>query len=436
MTAAARAMDFAAAANTCSTGLGTTASSASAEYLHGAYSFFLNLNMMNLYSHHDGRFTNINETRVRTAYGAIHGKVFLDYNGNHLLDPNEPGVPKVKVCLGETTSAVTDKNGYYILPAPSDASEVRVYLDGSTVPAMYTVTHGTQLAKVYRDSLTEVNLSLAPLISIVGRVMAVDLNAPHHQAPDANVPEFWATVFEVPEASAVERPARGVRVILSDPQTKRLVTDSITGDDGTYYLGDIKPGQYVLRVDTKTLSKQYELAEPQRTIEVKPTTEELLEIQQPDFVVIASKETKPSGNPPVVGEEQKAPECHLRANAVDRLLLFCGRIMAGRKLRGKEQTCVGVAAITALKRRTPKQAHVAQGASAGDYGWTRPMSFTKPTYSPRGNVESVVCHDTPTVTFSVKAAAVEAVKVPTSLTAPVHPGGRRDSGGAGCQGSC
>ena len=85
------------------------------------------------------------------------------------------------------------------------------------------------------------------------------------------------------------------------------MTDSVTGDDGTYYLGDLKPGQYVLRLDTTTVSKQYEMTESQRTIEVKATTEELLEIQQPDFIVTAVKEGKPSGNPPILGEEQKPP---------------------------------------------------------------------------------------------------------------------------------
>jgi hypothetical protein len=277
---------------------------ASGEYRHGAYSFFLYLNMRNLYSRHEGRFTNINETRVRTDYGAIHGKVFLDYNGNHRPDPNEPGVPKVKVCLGEMTSAVTDKNGYYILPAPPETSEVRVYLDPTTVPAIYTVTHGTQLAKVYRDSLTEVNLSLAPLISIVGRVIAVDPNAVHTKTPDPNAAELRAAILEVTDVNGVTRPVGGARVYLSDPQSNRLVTVSITGDDGTYYLGDVKPGRDVLRVDPKTLPKQYELAEQERTIEVQPTKEEFLEITLPDLITTVRKEAQPSdATPPPEDDE-------------------------------------------------------------------------------------------------------------------------------------
>jgi hypothetical protein len=279
---------------------------ATAEYRHGNYAFLLYLNITSLYSRHDGRFTNITESRVRPVYGAIHGRVFLDYNGNHRLDANEPGVPKVKVSLGEITSTVTDKNGYYILSAPPDASEVRVYLDVRSVPAIYTVTHGTQLAKVYRDSLTEVNLSLAPLISIVGHVVTVDPNSAHARALDPNAPDFAAMILDIADPNKTKKPVRSVRVSLSDPKSGRLVADSVTGDDGSYYLGDVQPGRYVLRVDTNTLPKSHELAEQERTIEVKPTKEEFMEIQLPDFVATIRNEAKQSGDLPSNGKDKEA----------------------------------------------------------------------------------------------------------------------------------
>jgi hypothetical protein len=278
--------------------MGYNSFGATAEYRHGVYSVLLYFNMTNLYSRHDGRFTNVNESRVRTTNGALHGRVFLDYNGNHCLDPNEPGVPKVKVCLGDTITAVTDKNGYYILPVPPLVSEVRVHLDVGTVPAIYTVTHGTQLAKVYRDSLTEVNLSLTPLISIVGRVVVADANSLHAGTVDPHTPDLRATVLEVADTNAITRPASGVRVYLSDPQSNRLVTDSVTGDDGAYYLGDVKPGQYVLRIDAKTLSKKYKLLEQERTIQIQPTKEEFMEITLPNLVVTLKNETTPGDVPP------------------------------------------------------------------------------------------------------------------------------------------
>ncbi len=272
--------------------MGYNSFGATAEYRHGAYSVLVYLNIMNLYARHDGHFVNVNDSRVRTSYGAIQGKVFLDYNGNHLPDPNEPGVPNVKVCLGETTTAVTDKNGYYILPVPPATSEVRVHLDVGTVPATYTVTHGSQLAKVCRDSLTEVNFSLAPLISIGGRVVAVDPNAVDAPTADPNAAELQAALLKVADPNSVKKPVSGTRVYLSDPQSNRLVTDSVTGDDGTYYLEDVKPGQYVLHVDAKTVTKRYKLLESQRSITVQPTREDYVEIKLPDLVVALKSQSK------------------------------------------------------------------------------------------------------------------------------------------------
>ncbi|HNS22544.1 MAG TPA: hypothetical protein PKH24_18720 [Sedimentisphaerales bacterium] len=273
--------------------------SATGEYRQGDYAFLLSLNIKQLYSRHQKRMININESRVRTAYGAIHGKVFLDYNGNHFPDRDEPGVPGVKVCLGQNLSVLTDKKGYYILSARPNTPEVQVYLDPDTIPAIYTVTNGTQKAKLYRDSLTEVNLSVAPLISMVGRVVAVDPNTPDANA-GAEALDIAATVLDgvaenVQQSAPLARhPACGVRVSLHNPQSGLLAAESITGQDGSYYLGDVKPGRYVLRVDPKTLPALHELAESERAVEVATTREEFVEIEQPDFVAIVQKNDKPA----------------------------------------------------------------------------------------------------------------------------------------------
>jgi hypothetical protein len=233
----------------------------------------------------------------------------VDYNGNHQLDPNEPGVPKVKVALDQAGSAVlTDKNGYYLLSAPANHSEVRVDLDMSTVPAVYNVSHGTQLAKVYKDSLTEVNLCLVPLISLAGRVMAVDPNGARILPFGPNLPEFMPLILDLMDPNDIRKPLSGVRVCLSNTQSGLLFADSVTGTDGTYYLGNIQPGRYVLRIEQNTLAKQYELAEPHRIIEVKSAREELLEIQEPDFVATISRKPTPSDNPPANGADKENPK--------------------------------------------------------------------------------------------------------------------------------
>jgi len=163
------------------------------------------------------------------------------------------------------------------------------------------VTNGTQKARLYRDSLTEVNLSVAPLISMIGRVVMIEPNAPdpNATAPEAASTDISATILDgvaedVQQAgSSTRQPASGVRVSLYNPQSGLLVAESITGKDGSYYLGDIKPGRYTLRVDSKTLPESCELVEPERAVEVAATREEFLEIEQPDFVAIPKTEEEP-----------------------------------------------------------------------------------------------------------------------------------------------
>ena len=160
----------------------------------------------------------------------------------------------------------------------------------------------------------EVNLGLTPLISITGRVTASDPNAGKRRITEPNAAVVSATVLPPKDANDTSKgpnapkPISGVRVYLSTPQSDRLVTDSVTGDDGSYYLGDVKPGVYVLRVDPKTLAKQYELAEQERQIEVKATKEEFLEITQPDLVATIRPEEKKPGAAPAEGKAKAKKE--------------------------------------------------------------------------------------------------------------------------------
>ena len=57
--------------------------------------------------------------------------------------------------------------------------------------------------------------------------------------------------------------------------------------------------------DGKTLTKQYRLVEPERTIEVQPTKEEFMEVKLPDLVVTVQGEPKMSSDAPSKSEEEK-----------------------------------------------------------------------------------------------------------------------------------
>lgn len=272
------------------------------------YAFYCYMSIQSLFACHRNRLIHVNESRIRTAYGAVHGRVFVDYNGNHLLDSDEPGVPDVKVSLNQLNSAVTDKRGYYILSASTNTGEARVFLDADTVPAIYTITSGVQSAKVYRDSLTEVNLSVAPLISLMGHVVAVDPNAGRRKDAakvDPNAPDLSPTILDGVDSNDTSKqppgrpaPLNGVRVYLSNPASGLLVADSYTGADGSYYFDDVKPGQYKLQVDPKTLPPTHFLAELERIIVVEPTREESVEIPMQDFTATVQPKKKTADPPP------------------------------------------------------------------------------------------------------------------------------------------
>jgi hypothetical protein len=214
------------------------------------------LDLTSLYANQDGRFVRATARRVRADEGAVSGRVYLDYNANARPDPGEPGVAGVEVKLGDLYTAVTDEDGYYILPSLNQR-RVRVYLEMESLPAIYSAVHGSQIARVEHGNMTEVDLFVTPLISISGKVIAT--------APDGD-----------------EIPIYGLRMVLRDARSGEFVADSITAQNGTYYLGNILPGEYVLRVDPETLAARYRIKQMERTITVKPTRD-VLDIDIPPF---------------------------------------------------------------------------------------------------------------------------------------------------------
>jgi len=240
----------------------------------------LYVSLSNRFALWEDRPVHITDLRVEPDRGAIQGRVFLDYNANARPDPGEPGLEGVKVRVSRTLTATTDSRGYYLLPGLRSGGEVRVALDLETVPATYTPTHGTQRVFVRPRSLTEANLGLAPANWVSGMVRA-------------------------PDSQGKFVPLAGVRVSLADRQRRTLVTDSITASDGTYYLGNVLPGQYVLRVDAETLPRGYTVAEPTRSLDVLPK-EEPQDLAMEPFT--ASGPPAPAPSPVPAEAPQTAPE--------------------------------------------------------------------------------------------------------------------------------
>ena len=208
-----------------------------------------------------GRAKRLVGHRIQPEVGAVHGRVFLDYNANGIMDLGEPGLEGIRVRGGGQHSALTDEDGYYILPGLARSNKLRVSLDIDTVSAVHHPTHGTQEAQVKTGSLTEVNLGVAPAIIVTGYVLA-----------------------RGPMAESI--PVAGVRVLILDKATGKPKGDSVTASDGSYYLQNLLPGKYILQIDPVTLPGKYLLGEHIREIELLPVRDsEEVEMMPFDAVV-------------------------------------------------------------------------------------------------------------------------------------------------------
>jgi hypothetical protein len=201
----------------------------------------------------------VSSRRINPDRGAVFGRVFVDYNANAVPDEGEPGVEGVRVRITRYYSTTTDKQGRFILPPMGRGRQFRVSLDMDTVPAIYNVSHGTQVVHLEPGALTEVNLGVTPMISVGGSVI-------------------------VRGAGGMVRPLAGVRVYMVSLRTGQTVGDSVTASDGTYYLGEVHPGRFSIRVDTKTVPDNYRLDEPRRKLDVLPQ-KDWQEFKVPPFVL-------------------------------------------------------------------------------------------------------------------------------------------------------
>jgi hypothetical protein len=240
-----------------------------ADYENRNLSLVVSLNLRGLFGFHEKVPSQVQSRYIQPDNGGVTGKVFIDYNANAGLDPGEPGLKNVKVIMGGS-SCLTDKNGYFRLPNAGDILDARVFLDMDSVPAIYSPTHGQQKAHIMPGVLTEVNLGVTPLISLTGLVTG---ETAEHKS----------------------NPLYGVRVFITKPGEVKVLAESSTSGDGSYYLGDLRPGRYRLQVDRTTLPKNVDAAALERDIEIAAAREPQ-EIKVPDFELLYRKEApQPAG---------------------------------------------------------------------------------------------------------------------------------------------
>ncbi|GFO54697.1 hypothetical protein GMSM_17040 [Geomonas sp. Red276] len=218
-------------------------------YENKILSMVLSFNFVGLFDFHNRVPAPVTSRYIQPDNGSVTGRVFIDYNANGEPDPGEPGLANVKVILGGN-SCLTDANGYFRLPNSGEMGSGRVFIDLATVPAIYSPTHGLQKAYIVPGIVTEVDLGVTPVISLSGVVVSGGVGGEKRS-----------------------KPLYGVRVFATKPGDRKVWAESSTAGDGSYYLGDLRPGRYLVQIDKESLPVNTAAESPAREIEIAPGRE-------------------------------------------------------------------------------------------------------------------------------------------------------------------
>lgn len=190
--------------------------------------------LQNLFSVSRSGVNRLSQVRLEPGQGGVWGRTFLDLNANGWPDAGEPGLSGIDVISHGAWGVKTksNKRGQFFLASSSQEDSLRVSLNSKSLPAIYTVTQGTQLARLAPGAFTRVFLGIASLGTISGNVYERTLEG---------------------QLKGVA----GVKVILIRADSLRRAGESVTAEDGGYYLGEVKPGEYLLTLEAKTLAPGY-----------------------------------------------------------------------------------------------------------------------------------------------------------------------------------
>ncbi len=188
--------------------------------------------------------------------GGVRGRVFIDSNGNGLRDSGEPGVEDVDVASGMGWRVASRSRGLFVIPNTSFWRQTVVSLNPETLSAAYTPTQATQEAIIRPGMFTVVNLGVGAFGAISGNARGRTLEG---------------------ELVGVS----GLNVLLIDGQGK-TTGKSVTARDGSYYIGDVKPGSYTVRINPDALPPSFELEVGEAAVDVFPDSE-FFELEGIDF---------------------------------------------------------------------------------------------------------------------------------------------------------
>jgi SdrD B-like protein len=236
------------------------------------------------------------------ATESLDGVVFIDRNGNGVQDPDEPGLPGVKIQLDATHSVVTDASGRYRFSGLKRGGYT-IAIDRASTPPDLRLASASPVKVDLPGGPRQISFAFAG----AGAIHGIVFNDVHFSG----------------QFSGIE-PGVPAEVVIEGPGGRRTVSVN-----GVFSVGGLAPGRYRLTIDALSLPPAFVLDATDVEVELKPG-----DVASARFPVIALRAVQVTacraprggdgcggGEPPVSGLKVAVGSSVFRTDAQGRALL-------------------------------------------------------------------------------------------------------------------
>jgi len=214
-----------------------------------AFTANVNLTVSSLFFPGGGKINHIpNDWRINPVTGGVKGLVYLDANANGHHEPGEPGIANMPVLVDGRQTLITNDEGFFFTNRRSFKDQVILSLDLDHIPAIYTPTQGAQEAIWEEHIFTQVKLGVSALGSISGVISVSRRGQPVRELP-------------------------GAMVLLIKADDGQVVGRSIADSGGSYYFGELRPGKYMIDIDSTTVPNTYRIPDEKPEVSLETSFE-------------------------------------------------------------------------------------------------------------------------------------------------------------------